>query len=170
VSAASSACCSGLPARQCQRHYWGSPRRRPGSRRARRQRHPRTPPPPSSAWMTCPSGSSHCSTSTHDPAREEQARGYIYSSNHCAFPPNIFDFRKGLQKTTIGWIWRLTVSNCAHDVPRMALSSSRLAEVALLRATRMDARATVDGWYSTELITAHSRRDKRSVITAVGFD
>jgi hypothetical protein len=162
VSAASSAYCPGLPARQCERHYWHSRRRRPGSRRERRQRHPRTPPP-SSAWMTCPSESWRCSTSTHDPAREERTRGFIYSSNHCAFPPTSLI----CERVDLGWVWMLTVSNCAHDGPKMALSSSRSA---LLRATRMDARAMVDGWYSTELITAHSRRDKRSVITAVGFD
>jgi hypothetical protein len=63
----------------------------------------------------------------------------------------------------------LTVSNCGHDDPKISLSSSRLAEVALLRATMMDASATVDGWYYIELITAHHVRDKRSV-PAIGLD
>lgn len=47
--------------------------------------------------------------------------------------------------------------NCCHDEPRIALSSSsRFGAVLSLppRATRMDASAMVDGWYSTELIAA----------------
>jgi hypothetical protein len=49
----------------------------------------------------------------------------------------------------------LTVSSCGNDEPRIALSASRLsAGVSLPRATRMDATAMVDGWYSTELIAA----------------
>jgi hypothetical protein len=47
------------------------------------------------------------------------------------------------------------VSSCGNDEPRIALSASRLsAGVSLPRATRMDATAMVDGWYSTELIAA----------------
>ena len=49
------------------------------------------------------------------------------------------------------------MSNFCHDEPKITLSSSRLGDVAaslLLRATRIDASAMVDGWYSTELITA----------------
>lgn len=47
------------------------------------------------------------------------------------------------------------MSSCGHDEPRIALSASRLP---LPRATRMDATAMVDGWYSTELIAARQNK------------
>jgi hypothetical protein len=60
---------------------------------------------------------------------------------------------------------RLTVSNCGHDEPKIALSSSRLAAgvSSLPRAARMDATAMVDGWYSTELISANGN------LSVIGF-
>jgi hypothetical protein len=55
------------------------------------------------------------------------------------------------------------VSSCGNDEPRIALSASRLpAGVSLPRATRMDATAMVDGWYSTELIAAMQTNECQS--------
>jgi len=83
------------------------------------------------------------------------------------FPPTASP-RKGLEKTTDGHGGRqegLTVSMCGHDEPRIALSASRF----LPRATRMDATAMVDGWYSTELVAARMGADKRSAAAAIGL-
>ena len=99
----------------------------------------------------------HTITGIYNTLRHKNA--IIYSS--FPFPPT--DFQKGLSL-----LWRqhrLTVCNCWHDEPKIALSSSsRLGNVGVPslwpRATRIDARAMVDGWYSTELIAA-DRHEKR---------